>query len=144
MSKENVDVVRRVWEIAQSASDVGAAFDECVREGLLAHDYQWRGGPRGGRAIAGIENAEGREEYVEMMGRLAEGFEDVRIEVERIIRRGERSCCRHHAGVRDRRAKRGAGRVAQRTRSLARRGLHRADGRVLDPADALDAVGLRE
>ena len=144
MSQENVEIVRRTWEIVQRVTDVGAAFDECVREGLVAPDFRWRGGPRGGRAIAGIEDANGRDEYVEMMRRFAEGFEDVRFEVERIIDAGN-------------------DRVVSVTRLFATGAqsgvpveLHSAHvhwldagcivrtDEFLDPAEALEAAGLRE
>ena len=39
MLQENVEIVRRTWEIVQRVTDVGAAFDECVREGLVAPDF---------------------------------------------------------------------------------------------------------
>ena len=144
MAQENVEIVRRTWEIVQRVTDIGAAFDECVREGLVAPDYRWRGGPRGGRAIAGIEDANGRDEYVEMMRRFAEGFEDVRFEVERIIDAGN-------------------DRVVSVTRLFATGAqsgvpvelhsahLHWLDAgcivrtdEFLDPAEALEAAGLRE
>lgn len=144
MSQENVEIVRCMYEIGLDPGDFGAGFDAAVRQGLLAPDAQWRGGPRGGRAIAGIENAVGRDEWVEMMRRLTEGFEDLRFEVERIIDAGEN-------------------RVVSVTRMFgtgARSGvpveLHSAhvywldQGRIvrcdefLDPAEALEAVGLRE
>ena len=144
MSQENVEIVRRVYEIGRDEGDVGAMVDEAVRQGLLASDAEWRGGPRGGRAIAGIEDAVGRDEYVEMMRRLTEGFEDLRFEVERIIDAGDN-------------------RVVSITRLFgtgARSGvpvelrsahvLWLDGGRIvrsdefLDPAEALEAVGLAE
>ena len=89
MSRENVGVVRRVSEIFQSERDLGAAFDRCVREGLIAPNAEWRGGARGGRAVAGMENVVGRDGYVDMMRRFAEGFEDLGQEFERIIDAGD-------------------------------------------------------
>jgi ketosteroid isomerase-like protein len=144
MSQENVEVVRRIYEIGQRVQDFGAMFDQCVREGLLAADAEWRGGPRGGRGIAGLENAVGRDEYVEMMRRFSEGFEDLRLDVEQIVDAG-------------------TDRVVAITRLFATgtrsgapvelRSAHvfwldagcvvRTD-EFLDPADALKAAGLRE
>jgi ketosteroid isomerase-like protein len=144
MSQENVEVVGRILEILQRAQDIGVACDQWVSEGLVALDAEWRGGPRGGRGIAGLENAVGREEYVEMMRRFTEGFEDLRVEVEQIVDAGN-------------------DRVVAITRTFATgtrsgapvelRSAHvlwldagcvvRTD-EFLDPADALSAVGLRE
>jgi ketosteroid isomerase-like protein len=144
ISEQNVEIVRRIHEIGQLVKDPGARFDQCVREGLLAPDAEWRGGTRGGRGIAGLENAVGRDEYAEMMRRFTEGFEDLRMDVEQIVDAGN-------------------DRVVAITRLFAtgmRSGapvelrsarVHWLDaGRVvridefLDPADALKAVGLSE
>jgi hypothetical protein len=59
---ENVEIVRRIYEIGERVQDVGATLDESVREGLLAPDAEWRGG----RGIAGIQDAVGRDKYVAM------------------------------------------------------------------------------
>jgi ketosteroid isomerase-like protein len=88
MSQENVEVVRRAYEIALHGADPRAAFDQCVRERLFASDVEWRFGPRGGRAVAGLENTVGRDGYLAMLSRFAEDFEGLRLEAERIIDAG--------------------------------------------------------
>jgi ketosteroid isomerase-like protein len=89
MSQENVEVVRRLHDIWLREADLAAAFDQCVREGLLDANAEWRGGPRGGRGIAGIENAVGRDEYVEMQHRVMDEFEALSLEVEQIVDAGD-------------------------------------------------------
>jgi ketosteroid isomerase-like protein len=87
MSEENMEVVRRLLEIVDA--DRAAGVDQCVREGLLASNFEWRGGERGGRAVAGMEDTVGRDEYVEMMRRFSEDFEDFTTELEQIIDAGD-------------------------------------------------------
>lgn len=82
-------MVRRILEMSLHEPDVAAGFDQCVREGLLDPNAEWRGGPRGGRGIAGIENTVGRDEYVEMQRRIMDEFEGPRLEVEQIIDVGD-------------------------------------------------------
>jgi ketosteroid isomerase-like protein len=89
MSQENVEVVRRTWEIAlRGRADPGAAFDQCVREGLLAPNVESRLGARGGMAVAGLDNVVGRDEYLKMLRSFTEDFEAFRVEVEQIIDAG--------------------------------------------------------
>jgi ketosteroid isomerase-like protein len=144
MSQEHVEVVRRVWEIAQRESDIGAAFDQCVHEGLVVPNVEWRGGARAGRAVAGVENAVGRDEYVETMRRLSEGFEDVGVELEQLLDAGKDrvvAITRHHAT-----GGRSGVPVEMRTATvywLEASRIVRMDP-YLDPDDALKAVGLSD
>ena len=88
MSQENVEAVRRAFEIAQEGmrrGDHGAAFDEAVREGVLASDVDWRGGERGGAGVAGLEDVVGRDGYVEFLRRWTEDFNHLVMEAERFI-----------------------------------------------------------
>jgi ketosteroid isomerase-like protein len=92
MSQENVEIVRRTFEIAEEAHrrrDPGAAFDECVAQGLIASNTEWRAGPRGGIGIAGLEDFVGREGYVQFARMLTEDFDDLETEVERSIDAGD-------------------------------------------------------
>jgi ketosteroid isomerase-like protein len=87
MSQENVEIVRRAFEIArEQRGDPGAGFDQTVREGILASNLDWRGGVRGGRGVAGLEDAVGRDGYVEFIRRWTEDFDDLVVEPEQIIR----------------------------------------------------------
>ena len=88
MSQENVEIVRRTFEIAQEGlrrGDHGAAFDEGVREGLVASNVDWRGGARGGIGVAGLLDSTGRDGYVEFMRGFTEDFDDLTMEPEHII-----------------------------------------------------------
>jgi ketosteroid isomerase-like protein len=88
MSQENVELVRRVLEITQESvqrGDPGAGFDECVGEGILASNLSRIGGVRGGRGVAGMEDAVGREGFVESTLRWGEDFDDLVAEPEQII-----------------------------------------------------------
>ena len=144
MSQENVEVVRRIFEIGQRAQDPGATFDQCVREGLLDANAEWRGGPRGGRGIAGIENAVGRDEYVEMQRRVMDEFEDLSLEVERIVDAGDDRVVviTRSFGTGKRSGAPVEMRMAQVCWLEAGR-VVRADP-YLVPEEALKAVGLRE
>jgi ketosteroid isomerase-like protein len=88
MSQENVEVVRRAFEIVQEGvrrGDHGAAFDESLREGLIASNLEWRAGGRGGRGVVGAEDAVGRDGYVQFMRSWTEDFEELEVQLEEII-----------------------------------------------------------
>jgi ketosteroid isomerase-like protein len=92
MSQENVEVVQRVFEIVQESAprgDHGAAFDEALREGLIAPGMRWGSGRRGGPATesvaGGFYDLVGREGHVELMRSWTEDFEDFVVEPEAII-----------------------------------------------------------
>jgi ketosteroid isomerase-like protein len=82
MSHEYVEVVRRLWELAEEGvrrGDPGAAFDDFVREGVVASNLQ-------GKAIlAGVDDLVGRAGYVELMRQFTEDFDDFWMEPEEII-----------------------------------------------------------
>ena len=81
MSQENVEVVRRVLEITQEGvGDPAAAYDKCVREGLLAPNHEWIAG-----RAAGLEDVVGREGYLQFTRIWTEDFEDVAVEIEEIV-----------------------------------------------------------
>jgi ketosteroid isomerase-like protein len=147
MAHENVEVVRRTIELAEQGirqGDSGAAFDECVTQGLIAPNLEWRGGSRGGAAVAGLDDAVGRAGYVEFMDRWTEGFDDYAIESEQIIDAG------NHRVVATTRAS-GTGR-GSRVRVDIREGMvFTFDAQCvvritlfLDPDSALKAAGLSE
>jgi len=144
MSQENVEIVRRMGEIVVHEKDPGGGFDQCVREGLLDANVEWRGGARGGRAVAGMENVVGRDDYLEMMRRFSEDFEDLSLEVEQIVDAGaDRVMAIFRALGTGRRS--GAPvemRMAYIFWLEARR-VVRADP-YLEPSEALKAVGLSE
>jgi hypothetical protein len=51
MSQENMESVRRAFELVQEGlrrGDLGAAFDQSVLEGIVASNFEWRAGMRGG------------------------------------------------------------------------------------------------
>jgi ketosteroid isomerase-like protein len=92
MSQENVETVRRVFEIGEESlgreDDFGAVFDEWVRDGLMASDVAWRLGIRGGAGAAGIGDFAGREGFVAFMRTWTEDFDDFAIEAEEFIDAG--------------------------------------------------------
>jgi ketosteroid isomerase-like protein len=145
MAEGNVEIVRRTFEIALRAGvDPGAAFDQCVSEGLLASNVEWRGGARAGQAAAGVENAVGRDEYLEMTSRFTENFEDFVYEVEEIIDAGnDRVVALTRAS--------GLGRRSGALVEMRMAQVYWLEtGRIvrvvpfLDRDDALESVGLRE
>jgi ketosteroid isomerase-like protein len=89
MSQENVEIVRRVLGIAQQGiDDPAAAFERCVREGLVASNVEWRAGGRGGMAVAGLDDVAGRQGYLNFVRVWTEDFDDLSLEVEEIIDAG--------------------------------------------------------
>jgi ketosteroid isomerase-like protein len=83
MSRENVEIVRGVFETFQAGmerGDPGAAFDT---EALVA-DAEWLPAP----GFAGSAVCRGREGFVEFMRTWTEDFEDWSIRVERLIDAG--------------------------------------------------------
>jgi ketosteroid isomerase-like protein len=76
MSEENVEIVRRVFEIVRESvlrGDHGAAFDKAVREGLLTSRFKLA--VRG--SLWEVRGGKGREDYVEFMRRWTEDFDDL-------------------------------------------------------------------
>jgi hypothetical protein len=146
MSKANVEIVRRALGITMDAvrqNDPGAAFDQCVRKGLIDPDLAWRTGLRGGVGVAGISDFVGREGFVEFIRTWTEDFEDFTIEVEEIRGlRGKRvlAITRQH----------GIGKGSRATvemeisviYTLRKRRIVQVEV-FLEPADALKAAGLK-
>jgi ketosteroid isomerase-like protein len=92
MSQENVEIVRRATDMAEEGlrrGDPGAAFDECVAEGLIASNTEWRAGPRAGIGVAGLEDFVGREGYVQFVQTVSEDFDNQETEYERFIDAGD-------------------------------------------------------
>jgi ketosteroid isomerase-like protein len=91
MSQENVEVVRRTMEIGEAGArtgDPGAAFDQCVAQGLITSNLEWRAGRRAGIGVAGLGDVAGREGYVESIRTLTEDFEEMAWEYEQIVDAG--------------------------------------------------------
>lgn len=147
MSKANVEIVRRALDITTDAvrqNDPGAAFDLCLREGLIDSELAWRAGPRGGVGVTGIGDFVGRDGFVEFIRTWTEDFEDFKIDVERIIglrRKRVLAITRQH-GI-----GKGSGATVEMEVSviytLRRRRIVHVDV-FLEPADALKAAGLRK
>jgi ketosteroid isomerase-like protein len=144
MSQENVEVVRRLYAISLAGEDLAASFDQCVREGLLAPNFEWRGGPRGGRAVAGMENTVGRDEYLEMMHRFSEDFEDLTSQLEQLIDAGDdRVVAITRSSARGKLSGAPVEMVMAHVHWLEARRIVRVDS-FLEPREALEAVGLRQ
>jgi ketosteroid isomerase-like protein len=145
MSEENMEVVRRALDITLEAvrrGDPGAAFDECLRDGLIASDLAWRAGFRGGVGVAGIRDFAGREGFVEFMRAWTEDFDDFAIEAEEII---DVDSDRVLAITRQH----GIGKVSRATVEMSISVIYTLEGRrimqvevFLEPSHALDAAGL--
>jgi ketosteroid isomerase-like protein len=92
MSQENVEVVRRCFELIGESvrqGDPGFAFDEALREGLIAADLEWNAGVRGGVEIVGVHDAVGREGWIEFLRGWTEDFDQFTIEAEEFIDVGD-------------------------------------------------------
>jgi ketosteroid isomerase-like protein len=88
MSQENVEVVRRVVELADEGlrrGDLAAAFDEGIAQGLIASNVEWQGGVRGGTGVAGLGDVVGKEGVVQFVRRWTEDFDDFVTEYEQFI-----------------------------------------------------------
>ena len=89
MSEENVEVVRRIARISEKSippsGEPGIGFDECVAQGLIASDLEWRGGTRGGVGAAGLGDVSGREDFVQFIRTWINEFDDFKVTYERII-----------------------------------------------------------
>jgi ketosteroid isomerase-like protein len=139
--------VRRFSEIGQEGlrrDDPGAAVDEFVRERIVLSNLEWKGGTRGGKGVAGLEDVVGRDGYVEFMRKWTEDFDDLVVEPEEFIDADE-----DRVVVITRQSGTGKGsgiRVQMRTGwvlTLEARRITRVD-LFIEPNDALQAAGLRE
>jgi ketosteroid isomerase-like protein len=139
MSEENVEIVRQVNEAFQRAlegDDPGAAFDT----GLLADDWEWVLA----NAFEGKSVWTGRQEYVEFLRAWTSEFEHYSIRFEQLIDAGDD---RVVIIYRQRGTGKGSGIPVEMHGGMIS---ELQDGRVIrttnypDPADALEAVGLRE
>jgi ketosteroid isomerase-like protein len=147
MSQENVEIVRRALDITMEAvrrGDPGAAFDECVREGLIASDLTWRAGFRGGVGVAGIRDFVGREGFVEFVRTWTEDFDDFSIEAEEIIAAASDRvvAIAHHHGI---------GKASRAPVEIRIGVIYQLEGArivqvevFLKPSDAFQAAGLSE
>jgi ketosteroid isomerase-like protein len=147
MSQENVEVVRRALDITLDAvrtGEPGTAFDECIRDGLIASDLAWRAGFRGGVGVPGIRDFVGREGFVEFMHMWTEDFDDFAIEAEEIIDVGSDR-------VLATTGQHGIGKVSRATVEMCISVIYTLEERrivrvevFLEPSDARQAAGLSE
>jgi ketosteroid isomerase-like protein len=139
MSQENVELVRRVFEEFKAGltrDDPAAAFDS----GMVALDFEWI--PF--RGLPGPESYRGRDGFVEFMRTWTEDFEGWSIEIERLIEAGgdrvvalvHQSATGHGSGVP---VELHFGAVYELEAGRVTRIVNYAD-----PAEALEAAGLRE
>jgi ketosteroid isomerase-like protein len=139
MSEENIEIVRRVFEAFQAGlvrGDPAAVFDS----GVVASDAEWIMPPRspGFRSVY-----RGRDGFLEFMRTWTEDF-DWSIELERVMDAGND---RVVAVFHQRATGKGSGVPVELHMGLL---YELQDGRVirmrnfLDPAEALEAAGLRE
>jgi ketosteroid isomerase-like protein len=92
MSEKNLEVVRRCFELIGEGAlrdDPGLAFDEALREGLIAADLEWNVGVRGGVGIAGVQDGVGREGWIEFLRGWSEDFDQFTIDAEELIDVGD-------------------------------------------------------
>jgi ketosteroid isomerase-like protein len=139
MSEENLEIVRQVNEAFQRAlegDDPEAAFDT----GLLADDWEWVLQ----NAFEGKSVWRGRQEFIEFLRAWTGEFEDYSIRFEQLIDAGGD---RVVIIYRQRGTGKGSGIPVEWHGGLIS---ELRDGRVIrttsypDPADALEAAGLRE
>ena len=139
MSEENLEIVRRSFEVFQAGlarGDPGAGFDS----GLVAPDAEWTVPPR----TAGFGRVyRGREGFLEFMTTWTEDF-DWSIELERVIDAGND---RVVAICHQRATGKSSGVPVELHMGLV---YELRDGRIirmrsfLDPKEALEAAGLSE
>ena len=87
MSQENVEIVRRTFQVIRDAvlrGDPSAAFDQAVLEGLLDPNVEWRAG-RAGALPPPISDSGGRDGYMELARTWTETFDDLVFDAEEII-----------------------------------------------------------
>jgi ketosteroid isomerase-like protein len=147
MSKENVEVVRRVMDVGQEGihtDDLRRAMDDLVTTGLVSPACEWRGGGRGGDAVVGMGDEIGPEGIVEFVRTWKEDFSDFTVEIEDIIEADENRVVvlQRHTGT----GKASGAPVDLRTAFICTLDA----GQVvriaifLDPHKALEAAGLSE
>ncbi len=139
MSEENVEIVRQLAEALQRASergDPGAIFDT----GQLADDWEWvLTAPFEGKSVW-----RGRQGWVEFMRAWTREFEDYSLQIEQLIDAGDD---RVVVIYRQRATGKGSGIPVELHSGQI---MELRDGRVIrtrnyvDPAQALEAAGLRE
>lgn len=147
MAQENVEVVRRAFEILREGAtrgDPGAAFDQSLGEGLIVSTLDVRRGSRAGPGEASVGDFVGRDGYVEFTRTFAADYEGYEIEIEQILDAGKD---RVVLITRDRATPK-AGQVTVEMRTgavftLAGRHIFRVD-LFAEPDDALQAAGLRD
>jgi ketosteroid isomerase-like protein len=139
MPEENVEIVRRAWEIFKAGmerGDAGAAFFD----GPISPDLEWvlqEGFP--GRGVY-----RGREEFVEFMRTWTEDFDDFDLRLERLIDAGDDRVVGlfHHTAI-----GKGSGVRVELHSGLIyelKDGLVVRCQNYLDHAGALEAAGLAE
>jgi ketosteroid isomerase-like protein len=139
MSEENVEIVRRLFEVFRQGmerGDLGAWFDSED----LADDFEWITPP----GVPGLGTYRGREGFLEFMRIWTEDFEDWSVELEGLIDAGDdRVVGLFH--------QRGTGKESGVPVELHQALVYELEGgrvtrmrNYIDPADALKAVGLSE
>ena len=137
MSQENVEIVRRMFKAFETGlerGDPGAGWDT----GIVAEDLEWITG------IPGLGPYSGREEWLEFMRTWTEDFEGWSIELERLIDAGDD---RVVGLFRQTATGKGSGAPVEMHQGIV---YELEGGRVIrmwhysDPAEALEAAGLRE
>jgi ketosteroid isomerase-like protein len=142
MSQENVEIVRRgihEFQAGLARGEPGAIFDS----EFVAPDAEWITDPNPNTAVGLRPVYRGRDGFVEFMGTWTEDF-DWSIDLERLIDAGDdRVVAMFHQHA--------TGRASGATVEMHMAVLHELEnGRVirmrnfLDPAEALEAAGLRE
>jgi ketosteroid isomerase-like protein len=140
MSQENVEIVRRGIEAFQASlaqGNPGAVYDS----GTLAPDAEWIPDPKAPLGLRPVYR--GREGFVEFMRTWTENW-DWSIDLERVIDAGDdRVIAMFHQHA----TGKGSGATVEMHMALL---YELENGRVIrmrnfiDPADALEAAGLRE
>jgi ketosteroid isomerase-like protein len=138
MSEENVEIVRRLFEVFRKGmerGDLGAGFDS----ELLSDDLEWIALPG-----VGLGTYRGREGFLEFMRLWTGEFEDWSIELEQVIDAGDDRVVAVYRQT-------ATGKASGVPVELHQGAVHELqDGRVSrirhypSPADALEAAGLSE
>jgi ketosteroid isomerase-like protein len=143
MSQENVEIVRRVWDLFMEGidqADPAAGYDAAFDQGLLAPTSTFTPASE----VPGSETYVGREGFAEFLRAWTDDFVDWRMWPEKIIDAGDD---RVVAVVRQSAKGKGSGAAVELRFGVVYtlKGGQIIDRRhYLDPAEALEAVGLRE
>jgi ketosteroid isomerase-like protein len=143
MSQENVEIVRRIWDLTVEGIEKGdpaAGFNAAYDQGLISADSTFTPAPE----VPGSQTYVGREGFAEFLHAWTDEFADWRMWPDKILDAGDEQVV---AVVRQAATGRGSGATVELLFAVV---YTLKDGQVIDrrhylePDEALEAAGLRE